>query len=93
MESCQELLKLFLTHVVELERAHVPYIPKHHMMAHLTLQVPFTGNPKVWATFLDESLNAIVSGVAGHTHPARWEVRIYERLRMQGRLDPNTAFA
>ena len=64
--------------------------PKHHLFVHLTQRIPWQGNPRFYSTFLDETLNAVVSYVANASMFAveQWEERVMERIRLQGVLQP-----
>lgn len=93
VHTCQTLLDLFLRHCWFLERADIGFLPKHHAMVHATALMHITGNMRFFATFHDESLNAIVALLARHCHPRSWPTRIYERLSLLGRLKENGWFA
>eukprot|EP00959_Pyramimonas_sp_CCMP1952_P345032 7226119-Pyramimonas_sp.AAC.1 len=48
----------------------------------MTLRIPFCGNPRWYSTFLDESLNLVLAGVAAASHKATWERSIFDRMRL-----------
>ena len=56
-EFCQKLLINTLSHLDALDKAGVPFIPKHHFWIHLVRRVHKHGPPFAGATFLDEALN------------------------------------
>ena len=89
--KCQELLDCVLRHVHLLRSAHCRLLPKHHLWAHMTLRVPQFGNPIYYSTFLDETLNKVISTVAVHSHPSRWDERIFERVDLRSDLFPERA--
>ena len=84
---CQEFMSCCIRHLVMAEKAGLPFVPKHHLWAHMTQRIIKQGNPRYYSTFLDESLNAVISYIAGSVHRAHWEKRIFERLRLQVRMD------
>ena len=57
--------------------AGVQVLPKHHLFAHVLLKTRLYGNPKYYATFLDESLNRQLASVARSAYAAVWERRIF----------------
>ena len=73
----QELRDSCQRHLINCVRAGVHLVPKHHYFAHLSLEAPRLGNPKVYSCFLDESLNLTLRTFAEHAHRARQEVRIF----------------
>ena len=89
----ERFFKLFLRHVHALEDARVPFLPKHHMLAHLTIQMREKGNPRFYSTFLDETLNSIIAAAAARAHPSRWEHHIHKRLSLQATLQSGSHFA
>ena len=43
--------------------------------------------------FLDEALNKVISTIAIHAHPSRWEETIFERLALYARYHPDAHFS
>ena len=84
---CQEFMTCCLRHLCMAEKAEISFVPKHHMFAHMTQRIVKQGNPKFYSTFLDESLNAVISYIAGSVHRKHWEKRVFQRLRLQVRMD------
>ena len=86
-------MHVYREHLMLLRSADVPFIPEHHMVAHMTAEIPRRGNPRFYSTFMEETLNRTIATVANHSHPSRWEERIYQRLDLQGELDPDGRWA
>ena len=86
-------LECFKTHCIHLEDAAVPFLPKHHMMCHMTLDMCAKGNTRYYSTFLDETLHGMMATVASKAHKLRWEERVYMRLDLQARLRPKGHWA
>lgn len=92
--ACQELMHCAVRHLRLLEHADVSFTPKHHLWLHLTAKIPQQGNPKTYATFLDESLNAVLAGIVASVRPgARFEQRVFQRVAMLPRSAANLHFA
>ena len=69
------------------------HVPKTHLMAHLILRTPNLGNPTLYQTFLDESLNKTLKQALRLCHQRRFEhlalLKLNEALRrtaVRGRL-------
>ena len=93
MGTCQTLLDLTILHISALKRAGVSLIPKHHLWVHMSICIPRFGNPRMYSTFLDESLNAVIAKIAMVTHRANWERQICRRLSVLSKLKPEWYFA
>ena len=85
-ETSNAFKSQYLEHIFALDAAGIPFLPKHHLWGHLTWEMEYKGNARYYSTFLDETLNAAISLVASHSHPAHWEERIYQRLALLGKL-------
>ena len=88
----QALLNECLRHNVLIQQSEGTLTPKHHMWVHLT-QAANTANPREFATWLDESLNAILSTVAQGAHRTTWEKSIFRRIRLLSLVQPDSYFA
>ena len=42
------------------------FVPKHHIVFHLIRNIGYHGNPLVYATWLDESLNKLLKAACKH---------------------------
>ena len=51
--------------------------PKFHQSMHMVHDTITLGNPKTYATFLDESLNKTLAEICAASHRAVWELRVY----------------
>ena len=67
-------------------RALIAFVPKHHFFAELTLQAGIHGNPKLFACWIDETLNLRLREAAAAAHSRRQEERIFQGLGLQGTL-------
>eukprot|EP00959_Pyramimonas_sp_CCMP1952_P238226 4978226-Pyramimonas_sp.AAC.1 len=70
--ACISLLDLALKHTALMELAEEEFAPKMHVWIHMTLMIPRCGNPRMYSTFVDESLNAVLAGIAACAHRATW---------------------
>ena len=55
----KKAMELDVRHVA-LMAPYDAYIPKHHIFFHLLARTEYQGNPLVYATWLDESLNKVL---------------------------------
>ena len=55
-------------------------------------RIPHFGNPKLYATWIDETLNMMLRTLARHAHPRRLEYRVFQMFDMQGRLGATSHF-
>jgi len=74
--TCQRLVDLGLTHLRLAKAAGVPFSPKHHLFLHLLFQTLRAGSPADFNTFMDESLNRMMSSVSKAAYHSVWEMRI-----------------
>ena len=51
------------------------WIPKSHLVYHLILRAAYHGNPVLYHTFLDESLNSTLKKVLRLCHQCRFETQ------------------
>ena len=77
-----QLIDACLRHMTLVKLARMVLVPKHHMFIHLTLRAEI-GNPRVFLNLLDESLNSILASAAQTAHRAKWELTIFNRVRLQ----------
>ena len=77
---CQESMSLYVKHMALM----VPFdcfVPKHHIVFHLLRNVGFQGNPLVYATWLDESLNKSLKAACKNASPATFEQSVLMKMR------------
>ena len=79
-DACEKLMHSCLRTLDMMNRAECGFTPKCHLWLHLTQRVPLCGNPRLYSTFLDESLNHVVSCIAGAANRRTWEKRIFQRI-------------
>lgn len=92
--ACNELMHCTLRHLNLLHAAGVGFMPKHHLWIHMTARIPAQGNPRTYSTFLDESLNAVLSGIMASVRPgSRFEQRVFQRVGLLPRTTANVHFA
>ena len=63
------------------EAAGVPLVPKMHLLFHMVERAQTQGNPRFYATFLDESLNRTLRDLVRTSHRNVWVQRIFHRFR------------
>ena len=74
-----------------MQRAGIPLLPKHHQVAHMTVDIHKKGNPRFYSCFLDETLNAMVAHIAQGVHPANFEEHIIGHVKLLARLLPESS--
>ena len=72
----QVMFALSLRHLRLAVAAGVHIIPKHHLALHLWDRAAVTGNPKEFANWYDEHLNATLANVAKVAYPTVYERRV-----------------
>ena len=78
----QVMFDLYLRHLRLAMDAGVHVIPKHHLALHLWDRAAVTGNPKEFANWYDEQLNATLAGVAKAAYPTVYERRVLSYLAL-----------
>lgn len=84
--SLQEMRTLGQRFLLNCERASVSFTPKFHFFAHLSEQAFSFGNPKMYSTWLDESLNRLLRDIAASAHRSRQAERIFRLMSLQADL-------
>jgi hypothetical protein len=62
------------------ELAGVAYKPKCHLLAHLVQMSVAQGNPRDYACFEDEGLNAVLKAIGIVAHRSVWEYRVFSHF-------------
>lgn len=57
--------------------AKVPLRPKGHLFGHLVQRSDMVGNPRMYSTFEDESLNAVLKAMGAAAHRSVWAYRVF----------------
>lgn len=83
---CEQLRDWCIKHLVQLDLAEIACKPKHHAFFHMTIRIREMGHPRLYATWQDETLNALVARLAEATHGATWERGIFKRLGLHHAL-------
>ena len=76
------LVKACLDHVEACTRMGMALKPKHHLFTHLTFDAKTKGNPRYYWTYLDESLNRLITIIASGAHRMTFERRIFAKFRL-----------
>ena len=84
-------LDTFLRHQMFVERAGEPLYPKHHMMIHGILQQKRMGSLKSNHTYRDESLNAVIAGIARPVHRSKFDRTTHFKFDIMQRLGLRSA--
>ena len=75
--QCQVLFTLGMRHLRLAKAAGVELSPKHHLFIHMMRKTAIAGNPRTYATFLDESLNKVLASVCKVAYATVWELRVF----------------
>eukprot|EP00959_Pyramimonas_sp_CCMP1952_P474486 9503561-Pyramimonas_sp.AAC.1 len=77
------LLNEYAAEHVELAKsANVHLVPKHHMMLHMAGEAQYKGNPKYYATWMDETINRFISNAAASCHRRTLERKSLQKSGM-----------
>lgn len=57
------------------------FVPKHHIVVHLLRKSGFQGNPLVYATWLDESLNKLLKAACKNASAATFYTTVLLKMR------------
>lgn len=82
----QVMFDLYLRHMRLATAAGVHIIPKHHLALHLWDRAAVTGNPKEFANWYDEHLNATLAAVAKAAYPTVYERRVLSHFSLAYRV-------
>ena len=69
----QEMLEAYLRHLALARRLGYHLLPKHHLMFHLLARAAVQGNPRLYGTWLDESLNHELKLCLRNVHQCAFE--------------------
>jgi hypothetical protein len=89
LESQQRMADCAVRHLAMCERAMVTFVPKCHFFAHLCHRTVLHGNPKMYSTFLDESLNLLLRNLAARAHRRTHAGRVLRMMNLVGELELN----
>ena len=64
------------------DRAGLALLPKCHMMYHMIQRAVRKGNPRMYSTYIDESLNGVIARVCRSVHRRGWALEVYRKLAM-----------
>ena len=87
VDVCNKAITLAKKHVT-LWRAHTGYHPKpkHHALVDLSRLMSRFGNPSLWSTYSDETLNSTISRLSRTVHPANFALAILKKYYLQRTL-------
>lgn len=84
----QESMLLHYSRFITLfDRAGGTLTPKCHIMYHAISMIDVYGNPKYFATYVDESFNGVIAAVARSCHRLTWTDSIFRKLGAIQELD------
>ena len=78
----QEMFDLYMDHFRNAELGGVAIIPKHHLAMHMWARAIYLGNPRTYANWYDEHLNATLANVAKLAYPAVYERRVLSYFKL-----------
>jgi len=86
----RSLMDNYLRHCVLFERvAPGMYLPKHHLMVHLNQRTAFLGNPRVYHTYVDESLNGTLAKIARSSHRTTFSYTVLQKYKLLEAVKPS----
>ena len=69
------------------DRAGGTLTPKFHLMYHAIFMIESFGNPKFFASYVDESFNGVIAAVARSCHRLTWADSIFKKIGAIQQLD------
>ena len=69
---CQMLLQLYLRFLTLYLKAGGVWRPKCHLLVHMIQRAADRGNPRLYSTYRDESLNGTIAKIARSAHRRTW---------------------
>jgi hypothetical protein len=82
----QEMIVAYCRHVALMSADEI-FVPKHHIVFHLLDRVKWFGNPRLYATWLDEALNKTLKAICRQTSQSTFERSVLWRMREVLRSD------
>ena len=70
--QCQTLFQNYMRFLTLYLRAGGVWRPKCHLLVHLIQRALVKGNPRLYSTYRDESLNGIIAKIARSAHRRTW---------------------
>ena len=83
---CGMLFQKYNEFICLCEETGMHLMPKSHMMYHMIQRAVFTGNPRMYSTYIDESLNGHIARICRSVHRRTWAFSVYEKLAMMDAL-------
>ena len=78
--TCQKALALAKKHnALFKQHAGFGLKPKNHAFYEMNRQMPKTGNPVWFATFLDETLNSMIARLSRSVHPRHFSLEVLKK--------------
>ena len=71
----------FYSRHMALMKAYEVFTPKHHLIWHMLKKIDYQGNPNIYATWLDESLNKTLKKACKDTSQITFETSMLMRMR------------
>ena len=85
-ETCGLLFDNYNRFICLSARAQIARMPKCHMMYHMIQRALLKGNPRMYSTYIDESLNGAIARVCRSAHRRGWALAVYRKLSMLEQL-------
>ena len=70
--QCQHLMQHYLRFLTLYLKAGGVWRPKCHLLLHLIQRAMVQGNPRLYSTYRDESLNGVIAKIARSAHRLTW---------------------
>ena len=70
--QCQHLMQHYLRFLTLYLKAGGVWRPKCHLLLHLIQRAMVQGNPRLYSTYRDESLNGVIAKIARSAHRSTW---------------------
>ena len=76
------MFDLYVAHYRSAKLGGVHITPKHHLALHLFARAPSVGNPRGFANFYDEQLNATLKSISKVAYASIFERRVLSYFRL-----------
>ena len=78
----RQIFEAYHTHARAYFEAGGRPTPKHHMMYHMVVSIPRTGNPLYTSTYRDETLNHVLGQIARSAHRSQFCLECHRKLHL-----------
>ena len=82
----------YMKHLQLYLRAGGCFMPKHHLLIHMIKRVITRGNPKMYSTYKDESLNGVIARIARSCNRSCFGLSVHLKYSLLSQCVGSTAY-